>query len=141
MKSESNSLSEKMRMLGIKIVEKTKAGIKKAKTGIENTLLEDHLRKRFNLENPYKFQIIKDKAKNTIIDELFYRHAKRYEEDDLFVFYGSLAANDLQKGYYIRDLSINADYEIKEVMEVEVPVEYNGKGYEIIGTAVITELV
>ncbi|MDD4184600.1 MAG: hypothetical protein PHI01_04230 [Candidatus Izemoplasmatales bacterium] len=141
MKSESNSLSEKMRMLGIKIVEKTKAGIKKAKTGIENTLLEDHLRKRFNLENPYKFQIIKDKAKNTIIDELFYRHAKRYEEDDLFVFYGSLAANDLHKGYYIRDLSINADYEIKEVMEVEVPVEYNGKGYEIIGTAVITELV
>jgi len=130
-----------MRMLGIKIVEKTKAGIKKAKTGIENTLLEDHLRKRFNLENPYKFQIIKDKAKNSIIDELFYRHAKRYEEDDLFVFYGPLAANDLQKGYYIRDLSINADYEIKEVMEVEVPVEYNGKGYEIIGTAVITELV
>jgi hypothetical protein len=141
MKKELNDFSQKLRNLGITIVEKTKAGVQKVKSGVENTLLEDHLRKRFNLENPYRFQIIKDKANNSIIGELFYRHAKRYEEDDLFVFYGTKEANDFQIGYYIRDLSVNADYEIKEVMEVALPVEYNGKNYEVNATAVVCELV
>lgn len=134
-------MSQKLRNLGITIVEKTKAGLQKAKSGIENTLLEENLRKRFNLENPYKFQLIKDKARNTIIDELFYRHAKRYIDDDLFVFYGSIEQNDFQKGYYIRDLSVNTDYEIKDIMEVQLPVEYRGKEYEVTATAVVCELV
>ena len=142
MKQKTKTLTQKLRDLGIKSMEKTKAGFSKVKAGIENTLLEDNLRKRFNLVNPYKFQIIKDKeARNTIIDELFYRHAKRYDEDDLFVFYGSIEQNDLQKGYYVRDLSANADYEIKEIMEVQIPIEYQGKNYDVTCTATVCELV
>ncbi len=141
MKKNLQDLPQKLRSLGITIAEKTKQGIKKAKDSIENTILEEHLRKRFNLENPYRFQIIKDKADTSLVSELFYRHAKRYEDDDLFVFHGAPADNNFAKGHYIRDLSINADYEIKDIMEVTIPVEYKGKAYDVTCTAVVCELV
>ncbi len=141
MKKETRDLPKKLRDLGVAVYKKTEAGLKKAKANFDNTILDDHLHRRFNLENPYKFQIIKDKSKTNFISSILPKNAKRYEEDDLFVFYGSKDHNNLEKGNIIRDLSVNADFEIKEIMEVTVPVEYEGKRHEVLGTCAVCELL
>ncbi len=141
MKKETKDLPQKLRDLGVSVYKKTEAGLKKAKASLDNTILDDHLHRRFNLENPYKFQIIKDKSKTNFISSILPKNAKRYEEDDLFVFYGSMDHNNLEKGNIIRDLSANADYEIKELMEVSVPVEYENKRHEVLGTCAVCELL
>ena len=141
MKKEIRDISEKLRSLGVKIIKSTEAGIARAKTSIANTLLEEHLHRRFNLENPYRFQIIKDRSKTNFISAILPKNAKRYEEDDVFVFFGNNEYNNLEKGNVIRDLSNNADYEIKDVIEVEVPVSYEKKTYEVVGTAAVCELL
>ncbi len=141
MKKETRDLPQKLRDLGVSVYKKTEAGLKKAKVSIENTILDDHLHRRFNLENPYKFQIIKDKSKTNFISGILPKNGKRYEEDDLFVFYGSMDHNNLEKGNIVRDLSANADYEIKDILEVKVFVEYEGKRHEILGTCAVCELL
>lgn len=137
MKKDIRDLPQKLRDLGIKIAKKTEEQIDKAKAMIDNTVLEDQLHRRFNLENPYKFQIIKDPSKTNFISGILPRNAKRYEEDDVFVFYGPLAGSNLEKGNIVRDLAANADYEIMELLDVEVPVELDGKRYEVSGTAAV----
>ncbi|MBN2504300.1 MAG: hypothetical protein JXB20_03045 [Bacilli bacterium] len=141
MKKEIRDLSQKMRSLGVTIAKKTEEGISKAKDSIENTIFEEKLHRRFNLENPYKFQIIKDRSKTNFISAILPKNAKRYEEDDVFVFYGDLDYNNLEKGNVIRDLSNNADYEIKELIEVNIPVSYEDKTHEVTGTAAVCELL
>lgn len=135
MKEKIRDLSQKLKNLGIHAVDTAKKGLEKAVSGFENTVLEDNLRKRFNLENPYRFEIIKH-SKTDLITNLLPKHAKRYDEDDLFVFYGSISANDFVKGYHIKDLSDNAEYIIEEIIEVSIPVEYEEKSYSVIGAAV-----
>lgn len=135
MKETLKDLSSKLKNLGISLVDTAKKGVEKAKSGIEHTLLEDSLRRRFNLENPYRFEVVSH-SKNDFLNNLLPRHAKRYDEDDLFVFYGTMAANDFQKGSIIKDLSDNAEYRIEEVLEVSIPVEHEGKSYPVAATAV-----
>lgn len=141
MKKEIKDFSQKLKDLGISVFKKTEAGLKKAKENVANTILDDHLHRRFNLENPYKFQIIKDKSKTNFISSILPKNAKRYVEDDLFVFYGSMEHNNLEKGNIIRDLSINADFEIKDLLEVKVSVEYENKQYEVLGTCAVCDLL
>jgi hypothetical protein len=139
MKSSEKDLPSKLRDLGIKIYQSAKNSISSAKSSVENTILEENLKHRFNLENPYKFIVLSEPKKIGVINELSSRHAKRYDEDDLFVFYGKLENNEFQKGHIIRDISNNAEYSIKEILEVSVPVEYKHKSYDVIGTAVMCD--
>ena len=135
MKESIKDFSQKLKKLGIQVVDTAKKGIEKAVSGIENTILEDNLRRRFNFENPYRFEIITH-GKPDILTNLLPKHAKRYEEDDLFVFYGSVHSNGFIKGNIIKDLSDNAEYSIEDIIEVSIPVEFEGKSYTVVGTAV-----
>ncbi|MDD3126834.1 MAG: hypothetical protein PHT27_04385 [Candidatus Izemoplasmatales bacterium] len=134
--SDVKDFANKLKKLGIKAVKIVEKGYESAKMSIENTVLEDNLRRRFNQENPYKFSIRDAKNQSTLLTNLFVRNAKRYEEDDLFVFSGSVFDNGFLIDGIIKDLSDNAEYQIKEIQQVLVPVDFNDKSYEIIGTAV-----
>jgi len=139
MKTNEKDLPQKLKELGIKAYESAKKGISSAKSSVENTILEENLKRRFNLENPYKFVVLSEPKKVGVIDELTARHAKRYDEDDLFVLYGKIDKSVLRKGYILRDLSNGAEYSIKDTLEVTVAVEYNHKEYEVESTAVMCE--
>lgn len=139
MKTNEKDLPKKLKELGIKAFETAKKGISTAKSSVENSILEENLKHRFNLENPYKFVVLPEPKKVGVIDELTARHAKRYDDDDLFVFYGKIDKSVLRPGYIIRDLSNGAEYSIKNSLEVTVSVEYNHKEYEVEGTAVMCE--
>lgn len=130
------TFANKLKELGIKVVKSVEKGYESAKTSVENTILEDNLKRRFNLENPYKFEIKNSKNQFTVLTNLLVRNAKRYEDDDLFVFSGSIFDNGFSIDGIIKDLSDNAEYQIKDIQQVLVPVEFNEKSYEIIGTAV-----
>lgn len=129
-------LKEKLKNLGLEIAEKAKSGYKTARDSVEQNLLNDSLRRRFNLENPYKFIIMDSMEKTSFINELLPRHAKRYNEDDIFVFYGNVSDNDIKEGYIIKDLSDETLYKVKEVTTVKVSVTYENNDYEVDGTAV-----
>ncbi|MDD3842017.1 MAG: hypothetical protein WC088_00650 [Candidatus Izemoplasmatales bacterium] len=130
------TFANKLKELGIKVVKSVEKGYESAKMSVENTILEDNLKRRFNLENPYKFEIRNSKNQFTVLTNLLVRNAKRYEDDDLFVFSGSIFDNGFSIDGIIKDLSDNAEYQIKDIQQVLVPVEFNEKSYEIIGTAV-----
>lgn len=129
-------LKEKLKNLGLEIAEKAKSGYKTARDSVEQNLLNDSLRRRFNLENPYKFIIMDSMEKTSFINELLPKHAKRYNEDDIFVFYGNVSDNDIKEGYIIKDLSDETLYKVKEVTTVKVSVTYENNDYEVDGTAV-----
>lgn len=139
--SEVKDLGKKLRDLGIKVAKTVEKGYESAKLSVENTILEDNLKRRFALENPYRFEIYDDQHKSNVLTNLFVRHAKRYEEDDLFVFTGAEYENDFKKGGIIKDLSDNNEFQIESIQQVLVPVEFNGKTYEIVGTAVKCRLL
>jgi hypothetical protein len=134
--SDLKDFANKLHDLGIKAVKTVEKGYESAKLSVENTILEDNLKRRFNLENPYRFEIYDANRKSNVLTNLFVRHAKRYDEDDLFVFSGAEYENSFKKGGIIKDLSDNAEFMISEIQQVLVPVEFNGKSYEIVGTAV-----
>lgn len=144
--SEAKSWGTKLKELGIKVgkgvekgtgfvVDNIEKGVGYVKDSMEKTVLDDNLRHRFNLENPYKFEVYGKGNKSTMVTSLLVRNAKRYEEDDLFVFFGSVADNGFEKGGIIKDLAINAEFRILDIVQVLVPVEFNGKTYEVVGTA------
>lgn len=137
--SDLKDFGNKLKELGIKVGKSVEKGIESAKLSMENTLLEDNLKRRFNLENPYRFEIYDANKKSNVLTGLFVRHAKRYIEDDLFVFQGAIYENNFVKGGIIKDLSDNTEFQIQEIMQVLVPVTYNEKEYEIVGTAVTTK--
>ncbi len=139
MKKETTDLPYRLKELGISAYQKAKKGIKDAKETALNTVLDEQLKHRFNLENPYKFVIQADTKKVGVIDELTARHAKRYDEDDLFVFYGKPEKNHFLNDQIIKDLSDNSEYRIKNIIEVTVPVEYNHEIYDCLATAVMCD--
>ncbi|MDT8336775.1 MAG: hypothetical protein RQ856_02980 [Candidatus Izemoplasmatales bacterium] len=134
MKSVQN-LKEKLKNLGLEIAEKAKSGYKTARDSLEQNLLNDSLRRRFNLENPYKFIIMDSMEKTSFINEILPKHAKRYNEDDIFIFYGSISDNDIKEGYIIKDLSDETLYKVKEITMVKVTVTFENNDYEVDGTA------
>ncbi len=128
--------STKLKELGLKVVKKVEEGIDYAKSTVDQTIMHDNLRRRFNLENPYRFMVYEPNTKPSILQTLLPIHAKRYEEDDTFVFFGSLNDTKFRLGDIVQDLSDNAKYEIKAMESVLVPVTYNENEYDIVGTAV-----
>ena len=69
------------------------------------------------------------------------KHAKRNIEDDIFIFYGNISDNDIQEGYFLKDLSDETLYKVKEIAIVKVRVTYEGKEYEVDGTACYGKIV
>jgi hypothetical protein len=93
------------------------------------------LHHRFNLEKPYRFDVLAD-SKMDVLSSLRLRNAKRYDEDNLFVFYCSLEDNDFHVGQKIKDVADNAEYVIEAILAVTIPVELEQKTYDVTATAV-----
>lgn len=123
--------TKKLKNLGIGLYKKAKKEVKSAKSATERTLLADKLRRRFNLENPFKFIITHKDDSSSLIDKYLPRHAKRYNEDDIFVFYGDNSNNSINKGDIVKDLSDETKYEVIEMVDVTLPVKLDGKVYDV----------
>lgn len=137
----SQSIVDKLKKIGINIATKAQETFNSTRNSIEQNFLNDSLRKRFNLENPYKFVIMNSMEKPSVINELLPRHAKRYLEDDIFVFYGTIKDNDILEGYIIKDLSDETMYKVLEIVDVKVNVTYQNKEYEVDGVAVYGKIL
>ena len=130
-----NFLKEK----SMKIVNKTNEFVDQTKDKIKDNLLNDQLKRRFQLENPHKMLVSEKVTPVNMIQELTSSHAKIYEDDNVFVFYGPKKDNGIQIGYYIRNLATMEEFIVKDILEVEVPVTYKEKVYEVLATAVYCE--
>lgn len=128
--------AKKLKDLGIKVVKKVESGIDHAKASVESTILTENLRHRFHLENPYRFIVCEPSAKPSLIQTLMPQNAKRYEEDDTFVFFGSPEDNHFRIGDIVTDIADQSKYEILAIEGVLVPVMLNENEYEVKGTAV-----
>jgi len=129
-------LTAKLRELGLKAVRSIEKGVVETRRGIENTILEDELRTRFNLENPYRFEIRGPKEKPSVLAGFGARNAKRYEDDDLFVFHGDVASAGVAKGDIVKDLSDGAEYEVENVIPVTMTVTLRDQPHDVAATAV-----
>lgn len=128
--------ANKLKDLGIKVVKKVEEGFGHAKSSVESTILTENLRHRFHLENPYRFIVCEPNAKPSLIQTLLPQNAKRYEEDDMFVFFGSPQDNRFRVGDVVIDIADQSKYEIVAIEGVLVPVMLNEKEHEVKGTAV-----
>jgi hypothetical protein len=135
------SIQDKIKNIGLQIADRAKTTYKSARNSVERNLLKDSLRRRFNLENPYKFVIMENMDKAKLIDELLPKHAKRYIEDDIFVFYGERKDNDIKLGYIIKDLSDQTLYKVKEIVDVVIRVTLDDLDYDVDCIAVYGEML
>ncbi|HAQ57035.1 MAG TPA: hypothetical protein DCR44_06535 [Acholeplasmatales bacterium] len=126
----------KLRTLGLNVVKTIEKGVTDTRKGIEHTILENELRHRFNLENPYRFEIRDPKEKPNVLTGLAARNAKRYDEDDLFVLYGEPSVTGILAGNILKDLSNGAEYQVENVVSVTMGVTYQNKEHEVPATAV-----
>lgn len=134
--TEKKDLSSRLKDLGIEISNAAKKEYKAVVSGAEKQIRNDKLRRRFNLENPYRFVLVNNQRRFKILDTVLAKHAKRYLEDDILVFYGSKADNQFESGQKLKDLSDNTIYEILEIVDVMLPVNYNNKSIEVACTAI-----
>lgn len=138
--SNNRSFKDRLKDLGIDIY----TAAKKEYNAVVNTANKDirdvKLRRRFNLENPHRFLPLDSKNRIKVLGNIFAKHAKRYVEDDIFVFYGSIYNNDFQEGHQLKDLSDNSIYEIIEIVEVVIPVTLDNKEVDVECTAVYCEV-
>ncbi|QWC00119.1 hypothetical protein KHQ88_00705 [Mycoplasmatota bacterium] len=124
---------------GVKLVEKTNEVIDYTKSKIKDTILKDKLKRRFQLENPHKLMITESKVDVNLLQELTAEHAKIYEEDNIFVLYGHQKDNQVDLGYFVRDLKTMELYIVKDMVDVEIPVTFEDEIYNIEGTAIYCE--
>ncbi len=129
--SEKKDFLGKVKDLGKKVVKGVEKGIESAKTGVENTIQDENLKHRFHLENPFRFVISKEAKPNTL-ESIMPRHAKRYDEDDIFVFLDEVSVH---AGEHITDLADKTVYQVIDVTTVKVPVTHDGKVFELDGKA------
>jgi len=115
-------LREKLKGLGIEVYNNAKKEYNAVLKGARKQIRKDKLRKRFNLENPFKFVLLDNKIRVKFLDNLTSRHAKRYNEDDILVFFGSIEENNFLINQKIKDLSDSTVYVIQEVIDVTIPV-------------------
>ena len=140
MKNSPNFI-KKLKDAGLGIIAKTKSGFNLTKKTIEQNFLNDALKKRFNLENPHRFLIYESEEKLGLLQKLTPLYAKRYLEDEIFVFFGHLMEEDIKESYLLKDLSDEALYKVKEIAYVKVSVTYENKAYDVDGTAVSGQIL
>jgi hypothetical protein len=126
----------KLKELGLKVIKKVETGIDAAKNTVEANILNDNLRRRFNLENPYRFVVCEPNAKPSFVQTLLPVHAKRYVEDDTFIFFGAPTETKYRVNDIVTDISDNARYQIVQLEGVLTTVVLNDKEHEVKGTAV-----
>lgn len=139
--SNKRDFSTVLKDLGIEIYNSAKKEYDAVVKGAKKQFTKEKLRRRFNLENPYKFVFIDSKVRIKVLDSLLARHAKRYDEDDILVFFGTTDENNIEKGQRIKDLSNNSVYEALELIEVKIPVTMDDEEVEIPCTAVYGKLL
>jgi|AntAceMinimDraft_17_1070374.scaffolds.fasta_scaffold02107_3 hypothetical protein len=121
--STKKDFPSKLKGLGIEVYNAAKKEYKAVVSGAGKQIRKDKLRKRFNLENPYRFVLLDSKIRVKLFDGLMAKHAKRYDEDDILVFFGSKDDNNFQAKQHIKDLSDETIYEILEIIDVTMPVK------------------
>ena len=124
---------------GLKVVKKTNEFIDTTKSKVKDNILNEQLKRRFQLENPHKMMITEKRTEVNLIQEITAQHAKIYEEDYVFVFFGSRTDNHIEKGYFVKDLASLEQYIVKDIVEVEIPVTFNNELHDVVGTAVYCE--
>lgn len=129
-------LREKLKGLGIEVYNNAKKEYEAVLKGAKKQIRKDKLRKRFNLENPYRFVLLDNKVRVKFLDSLTARHAKRYNEDDILVFYGGVEENNFLIDQRIKDLSDDTILVIQEVIEVTIPVSLNEEVFDVPCTAI-----
>lgn len=134
--SEKRDFPSRLKELGIEIANAAKKEYKAVVLGAEKQIRKDKLRRRFNLENPFRFVLLDSKTRIKLFDGLMARHAKRYDEDDILVFFGRKEDNNFQSKQRIKDLSDESVYEIIEIVDVMMPVKHEDKVVEVACTAV-----
>lgn len=130
------NFKEKLKELGVEVYHNAKKEYNAVLKGAKKQIKKDKLRKRFNLENPYRFVLLDNKVRIKFLDSLTARHAKRYNEDDILVFFGSVEENNFQKDQKIKDLSDETIYIIQEIIEVTIPVTLEEEVIEVPCTAI-----
>lgn len=129
--SENKKFKDRLKALGVEIYTQAKKEYEAVVKSTNSQIKKEKLRKRFNLENPHRFVLLDSKTRVKLFDNIFARHAKKYDEDDIFVFYGSKSFNSFEKGQKIKDLSDNVVYEILEIVEVTIPVSLDENVFDV----------
>jgi len=138
---QKRTFKDRLKDLGIEIYNAAKKEYEAVVSTADEQIGKEKLRKRFNLENPYKFVMLDSSLRIKLLDNLMARHAKRYDEDDILVFFGTKKENHFKPKQRIKDLSDNTVYEIAEIVEVKIPVTLNNKDVEVPCTAIYGEIV
>ncbi len=133
---EKRDITSRLKGLGIEISNAAKKEYEVVVSGAEKTFHKEKLKKRFNLENPYKFVLLDSGIRVKLLDNLLARHAKRYDEDDILVFFGKKRENKFKPKQRIKDISDNTIMEIIELVDVSISVSLGNKEYDVPCTAV-----
>lgn len=139
--SNKKDFSDVLKQLGIEIYNSAKKEYDLVVKGAQKQFNKEKLRRRFNLENPFKFVFLDSSFRFKLLDSLLARHAKRYDEDDILVFFGSKDENNIEPKQRIKDLSNDAIYEVIELVEVKIPVTLNDKQVDVLCTAVYGKIL
>ncbi|MCK4552039.1 MAG: hypothetical protein KAU02_03905 [Tenericutes bacterium] len=134
--TQKRDFSTVLKDLGIEVYNAAKKEYDVAVSGAKKQFKKEKLRRRFNLENPFKFVFLDSKMRISFLDSLLARHGKRYDEDDILVFFGKKEENNIEPKQRIKDLSNNSVYEIIELVEVTIPVTMGETVIEVPCTAV-----
>lgn len=138
---EKKDFTSRLKGLGIEIYNSAKKEYQAVVSGAEKQIRKDKLKKRFNLENPYRFVLLDSQTRVKMLDRFFARHAKRYDEDDILVFFGNKASNHFKNKQKIQDLSDNTILEVIETVDVMIPVSFEEKTVDVACTAVYGKVI
>ncbi|XMB73136.1 hypothetical protein RJI07_04280 [Mycoplasmatota bacterium WC30] len=139
--SVKRDFASRLKDLGIEICNAAKKEYEVVVSGAEKTLHKEKLKKRFNLENPYKFVLLDSGLRIKILDNWLAKHAKRYDEDDILVFFGDKKYNKFKPKQRIKDLSDETVMEIIELVDVSISVSLNNKEVDVPCTAVYGKIL
>jgi spore coat polysaccharide biosynthesis predicted glycosyltransferase SpsG len=133
---ENKDFASRLKDLGVEIYSAAKKEFEAVVSSAEKQFKKEKLRKRFNLENPYKFVLLDSSFRVKLLDSLMARHAKKYDEDDILVFFGGADENTFEKGHRIKDLSDDSIMEVLEIVEVKLPVRMEDTTVDVPCTAI-----
>lgn len=139
--TEKRDFKSRLKDLGIEIYNAAKKEVDSVVTSAETQISNEKLRRRFNLENPYRFLLMDRPCKIKCLSSFFAKHAKRYDDDDILVFFGSKSKTKFKAKQRIKDLSDNTIMEIIELVDVKISVSLNEREIEVPCTAVYGKLL
>lgn len=138
---EKRDFTARLKDLGVEIYHAAKKEYDAVVASAEKQFTKEKLRKRFNLENPYRFVLLDTSVRCKLLERFFSRNAKRYDDDDILVFFGTKSENKFKQKHRIKDLSDNTVYEIVELVEVTIPVTMENQDIDVPCTAVYCKVI